>query len=46
MVADITLHGAERRVFAKLKKYLADHNYTNGQKIEMLHDIERNIDVA
>lgn len=46
MVVDIILQYAEKRVSAKLKKYLADPDYTNNQKIEMLHEIEHSIDEA
>lgn len=37
---------AKKRILAKLKKYLADNEYSDGQKLEMLHDIERSIDEA
>jgi hypothetical protein len=40
------LEKAKSRVLGKLKKYLADKEYTDSQKLDMLHDIEKNIDEA
>ena len=41
-----TLAQATKRVSAKLRKYLSAPDYSFGQKMIMLHDIERNIDEA
>jgi hypothetical protein len=38
--------GAKKCVLSKLERYLADSDYSDGQKLEMLYDIERNIDEA
>lgn len=41
-----TLAKVKGRVLGKLDKYLADKDFTDGQKILMLRDIEREIDEA